>query len=67
MTDITELDPKELVERLFHSMERDLGVQVAAYFGEDWTKMDNEELHTWGHMAQYMKFPDQCSECGQDL
>lgn len=39
--------PDAIAERIYNTLQRDLGIYVAAFFDQDWTKMSDDELRMW--------------------
>lgn len=58
---------KQLAERVMASIERDLGVHVAAMFDQNPHVLTDEQLRAWGRFGSTLQFPNRCPECGQDL
>jgi len=69
MTEITDIDPKELANRIIRMLERDRGQQMANFMGVEPSKivkMTEDELIAFGRSIK-LKEPTHCHECGQSL
>lgn len=56
---------EDLAKRIWNTMEKDCGYQIATFMGQDASKMSDEQLIQWSKIK--FKEPTTCHECGQDL
>jgi len=58
-------DAEKLAASIFNRIMVDYGKETARFYGQDTSCMTDEKALAWAEIGKNMKWPYECSQCGQ--